>query len=388
MANDLTNMIPRILAMGIEVLRGAVIMPRLVSTEYESDARKKGSTVDVPIAPEIAVRDVVPGANQVAAGDINPGLAQIVLDQWKEAPFYLTDNDFLQVEQNIIPLSVGSAIAAMASTVNAYIMSKYKKVYGFTGTPGSTPFGGTTPTTSDASQTGKVLTQQLAPVMARRMVLDPEAAALARDLSAFQDASASADPQVITEGIIGRKLGFDFYEDVQVPEHIAGTIDGVSSTWEADASQTAGTTALATTFTQTTGTDVIDIKEGDIITLAGDSQTYVVTADASRTGAGALTVNIRPGLQVAIGGAAVAIVLKGDHRVNLAFNRDAFAFASRPLLDTTRGTNAQVESLTDPVSGISLRLEITRQHKQTEWSFDILYGAECIDPRKAARLAG
>lgn len=381
MANDLTNMTPRILAMGIEALRGAVIMPRLVSNDYEADARKKGSTVDVPIAPEIAVRDVAPGANQVAAGDMTPGLAQIALTQWKEAPFYLTDNDFLKVEQNIIPLSVGSAVAALASTVNAYIMSKYKKVYGFTGTAGTTPFGGSTPTTSDASQIYKILTQQLAPIAARRMVLDPEAAANARDLSAFQDASASADPQVITEGIIGRKFGFDFYEDVQVPTHTAGAIAAALAA-KASTAQPVGTTDVICT-----STGDVDLLEGDIITFAGDTQTYVLTADASRSGAGDITVPVSPGLAVALAGDE-AVTLKASHTVNLAFQRDAFAFASRPLLDTTAGTNAIVESLTDPISGISLRLEITRQHKQTEWSFDILYGAECIDPRKAARLAG
>jgi len=387
MPNTLTNVIPRILAMGITALRSAVIMPRLVSTEYDADAKKRGSTVDIPTAPEIAVRTVSPGANQVQAGDIAPGIAQIVLDQWKEAPFYLTDNDFLKIERNVLPLSVGSAISALAKNVNAYIFSKYKKIYGYTGTAGTTPFGGSSPTSSDATQARKILNIQEAPLDMRRMVLDPSAGALALDLGAFQDASKSADPQVITDGLIGRKLGWDFYEDQQVPTHTAGSITtGLAA--KTSTAQAVGLKAVVCTTAASTG--ACELKEGDIITFAGDGQTYVLTADATQaTAATDVTLNIEPGLKIALSGDE-AVALKASHVVNLGFQAGAFAFASRPLLDVTReiGINAQVESMTDPISGISLRLEVTRQYKQTEWSFDILYGAECIDPRKAVRLAG
>ncbi len=42
----------------------------------------------------------------------------------------------------------------------------------------------------------------------------------------------------------------------------------------------------------------------------------------------------------------------------------------------------------DPVSGIALRLEVSRQYKQTTFSYDILGGAQLIRPELAAIVAG
>jgi len=384
MANTLDNVIPQILAQAMLVLRGAVVMPGLVSTEYQSDAAKKGASIDIPKDPIIATRDVVPGPNQLAAGAINPGVVQIVLDFWKEAPFQMTDNDIMKAQNGTLPSTARSAVASLAADVNAYLFEQYKAVYGFVGTPTTTPFGGSTPTTSDATQCRKLLNIQLAPLMARRMVLDPEAAANALDLGAFQDASKSADAMVISDAVIGRKLGFDWYEDQQTPTHTAGTIASALIAKAATA-QAVGTTDIVCT-----SDDDIDLLEGDIITFAGQNQTYVVTADAARTGAGDITVPVQPGLKVALAGSE-AVTLKASHTVNLAFQEGAFAFASRPLADATppgADSAAIIESVTDPLSGLSLRLEIIRQHKQWEWSFDLLGGAACIDPAKAVRLAG
>ena len=76
-----------------------------------------------------------------------------------------------------------------------------------------------------------------------------------------------------------------------------------------------------------------------------------------------------------------------SHKVNLAFQRDAIAFVNRPLADI-QGLGNIITSNTDPVSGLSLRLEISRQHKQTKWAFDILFGGKVIRPECAVRVAG
>jgi hypothetical protein len=76
--------------------------------------------------------------------------------------------------------------------------------------------------------------------------------------------------------------------------------------------------------------------------------------------------------------------------VNLVFHRDAFAFANRPLVATTLDVQLgnQIIAMTDPQTGVTLRLEVSRQYKQTVWELDILWGAELIRPALAARILG
>ena len=193
--------------------------------------------------------------------------------------------------------------------------------------------------------------------------------------------SFSGSAAGIIEGKINRKLGFDWFMDQNIPSHTCGT---VAVSWIAKTS-TPQAIGLKSIVTTTGGTAAM--LEGDVIVFSGQTQTYVLTAAASRSGGGDMTITVEPGLKVALAGDET-ITIKGSHAVNLAFHRDAFAFASRPLADNTDGLGNLIRSAIDPVSGIALRLEISRQHKRTRFSYDILYGLACIRPALACRIAG
>ena len=47
-----------------------------------------------------------------------------------------------------------------------------------------------------------------------------------------------------------------------------------------------------------------------------------------------------------------------------------------------------VMSNVDPISGLSLRVEVTREFKQTRVSYDILYGGALVRPQLAALILG
>lgn len=379
MANTLNEVIPKILAQGLLALRSSCVMPALVNNDYASDAAQKGATVDVPIPSAVAAVDVTPAATPPATADSVPTSVAIPLDQWKEAPFYLTDKDLKEADSGVIPMQASEAIKSLANVVNANIMQRYKGIWGFQGTPGTTPFA---TTTTDATQTRKVLNNQLAPLSDRRFVIDPDAEANALDLRAFQDFSFSGDVNVIREGQINRKLGFNWLMDQQIPTHTAGTLTGAPVT-------TGANVIGAKTINLTTGAgEAVALLEGDIVTFAGDAQTYAVAADVTIGASATGDLTLKNGLAVAQAGAE-AIAVKGDHVVNLAFHRDAFAFASRPLEDEANaGLGSIIQAATDPVSGLSLRLEVTREHKRIRWSYDILFGSQLVRGELGARCAG
>ena len=309
--NDLSKVVDKLLAQGLLALRGTCVMPRLVNSDYSNLAAQQGASIDVPIPSAIKAQAVTPGATSQDTGDISPVSATIKLDRWMEAPFYLTDKDLMEANRGVIPMQASEVVKAIANDVNATLLGLGRKFYGMVGTPGTTPFS----TVVDATNARKVLNRQLAPVNDRRIVLDPDAEAAALGLSGFADVSKSGDARPIIDGTIGRKYGFDWAMDQQVPSF-----------------------------------------------------------EASVMTEGALTVN----------GANEA----GAQVVSLAFHRDAIAFATRPLMDSANGLGNLTQSAVDPVSGLSLRLEVSREHKRTRFSYDILYGADVVRRELGCRIAG
>jgi len=375
MANTLTTFMPKLLAQGLMALRENAIMPKLVNLDYGTLAQEKGAVINIPIPSEITAGDVTPAAVPPGATDIVPTETTLTLDQWKKADFHMNDQDLKEIMDGSIPLQAAEAIKAIVNVVDAAILGTYIKVYGYEGTAGTTPFASDV---TAATAARKRLFNQLAPPGDRRFVMDTDCEANALGLRAFQDMSFSGSNQGLIEGNTGRKLGFDWAMDQNIPTHTAGTASGAT----ADGSTYAVGVKTIVMANAGTGT----IVEGDVITFAGDSQPYAISTGDANVASGAGSIVFEPGLKVEIS-SAVAITVKEDHVVNLAFHRDAFAFASRPLLDT-QGLGNAIMAATDPVSGLSLRLEVSREYKRTNYCFDILYGCECIRPALATRVAG
>lgn len=393
MAQELTTALaPRILAMGMMALREQCVMPSLVNGDYSTEAKAKGKTVDVPVPSAIVAADITPAAYAPAGTDLEPTFVPITLNNWKGAAFNISDKEAKEIEvNNVFPMEASEAIRAIANTVNASIFALYTKFYGYVGVAGTTPFVNAA-TTNDydntliATRARKVLNNQLAPMDNRRFVINPDAEANALALPAFQYYLNSGNTDVMKEGQLGRKLGFDFYMDQAVPTHTAGTITTGLAAKAATAAALGAKTATATTAAST---GACNLKIGDIITFAGQTQTYVLTAAAVQaTAATDVALAFEPGLKTALVGGE-AITVKASHVVNLAFNRFAIGFANRALEDdlvTTSGNT--IMTMQDPVSRLVLRLEISRQYKRTRWEFDMLWGCSVIRPELGCRAAG
>ena len=385
MANSLTNVLPQLLAQGLVALRENAIMPRLVNTGYSPSAGSKGSTVDIPVSSAITANTVAPATTGQAVTDISPTNKQIVLDQWKEAAFTLSDKEREEAMNGTIPMQATEAIKALANAVDQYILGKYTGIYGFGGAAGTTPFASNL---SEYVNARKELNRNLSDPDPRYCVIDEDADANALQLSNLLQADQRGDQETIINGRIGRILAAQWFLDQNIPTHTAGTIINGSSAKVAlaNGALAAGVSTMAVDHSTLTGTVVL----GDVFTFAGHSGTYSVTNTSAVTASGnAMTgITFTPDLRAAVADNE-AVTFQGDHVVNLLFHRDCFALATRPLMDNDASElGSLIMSDVDEKSGLTLRLEISRQHKQTRFAYDILYGAALVRPEFGARILG
>lgn len=375
---SVTNLLVTIMSRGLPTLRKNCLMPQLVRSDFKMEMMTKGKTVDFPIPAALTVADVTPSSTPFASADPAPTTTQLVLDKWKHVTFKITDQELSQIDADklFIPLEMEEAFKSLGEQVNSDLFLLYKDIYGYVGTAGTTPFATTVLAATNAR---RVLTQQSAPSDPRFGILDPLAMDNALALSSFADFQKSADANVITGGILGVKYGMRWGEDQQVPQHTL-TATGTILVDQADV-------AIGDTEVHFDGITALPLA-GDVFTVAGDTQTYVITSTSVLSTADA-DFTFQPPAVVAWADNA-AVTFKASHRANLAFHRDAFAFCARPIAEDAQRLfpSAPMLTMQDPISKIPVRLEVMRQYKQTVFDLDILYGVKTLRRELACRIAG
>lgn len=354
-------------------LRATSIMPRLVNRDYDTLASEQGDTVQVRLPPTIATNAVTPGATPPATADTTLTTTPVALDQWTEAPFYMTDKDMVEVVDGAIPDCADSAMVALVEAIDTYILAQMNEGAGVaTGTAAVAPFA----TTALALTPNKLLNDHKVARTNRHVVFDAAAELNALSLNAFSDSQFTGDVTAMIDGAFtgNRRIGSQWWLDQNVASHVAGAGAGYLTNGE--------TSVGATSITVDTGTGAL--KAGDVITFAADTvNKYVVSADYAG-GAGTITIN-SPGIKVTIPDNN-AMTVVGDHVANVAFAKESMVFASRPFQSSSAAIASQV--ISDPISGLALRLEVTREHKRDRWSIDALYGGKVVRPDGVVKVLG
>ena len=370
-----TNILQTVVAMGLDALRQQVVLPKILNREYEQEivGSKKGATVNVAVPSAITARAVTADVVPPAVTAITPTSVGVTLDQWYEAPFAMDDKAVAQTLKGIIPMQLSEAVKALANNIDDYLWSLFDSsagIYGYTGTAGTTPFASAVTQYLDARA---IANNQLMPMGDRFVILDADAEANALALRPFQDASYGGGKGVIVEGDIGYKMGARWLMSQNVPTH--SETNSPSSWLVNDASVSVGDTTI--TVDGGSGAPVA----GDVFVVAGSTQTYMVESATSTV------ITMRPAVKFAYANDA-ALTFKGDYKLNALIHRDVAAFAMAPLVQTQQVPGDMQATAIDETSGLSLRLEVTRQYKQTQWSLDALYGGAIIRPELGVIIAG
>lgn len=419
--------IPTLFAQGLMSLRSMLVMPGLVTNHFGTEARKKGETILVPMPSTMAANNVVPAAFAPDPQGIAPADAAIPLTNWQEAAFTLTEQDVGNIIDGIAPMQLSSAMQALAFAVNQSIFQNYQSVPNVVAdaqpsdssdTSVVTPFASSPAT---ATQAGSLMTTALSPLMDRRIVLSPGAYGSALVLPQFAYALYAGDKDAVDSGIIRRKFGFDWAQDQQVPFHTAGTATGAtvgtggipalnpSSAGIQGTSPDAivapgGVPGIAVSIPIAITSGSLALNAGDVLQFFASSGSAVAAGAAygpgllTATVVAPVTASANISIPVVLGSAAAIngvpagykVAVVPSHMANLAFHRDAFAFASRPLENNRLGVTSDdlVHQVSDPVSGISLRLILRPEYHRTRAAFDILWGTAPIRPQLACRIMG
>lgn len=382
MANTITEVLPKLLAQGLLALRQNAVTPRLVNHDYESMAAQRGNVINIPVPSSIAARSVTPSVVMNSNVASAPTSVPVTLDRWMEAPFEVTDNDVLSMSDTFFPMQASEAIKSLANDADAFLLGKHVGIYGASGA------AGTTPASMDKfAGARKLLNKQLAPVEDRWGLLDPDAESSFLQLSNILQADQSGSDEAIVRGMIGTKLGVAWYMNQNVLTYSVGGAhaNGSVGGWAVSgANATVGVFTMTIVHASATGT----IKLGDIFTVAGGSQQYVITANATITvTASERSIQFYPALATAAASAAAVTFIATNYVANFVANKYAFAWASRPLRESLVDGHV-FQAPTDPISGIALRLEISRQYKLETLSYDYLAGCALVRRELAAKILG
>lgn len=388
MSNTINSLlVDRIYAMGLKALRRQTALLRYVTT-YEKEVMDnsfRGDTVVVPIPSQRSdsdVTDVVPSNTPPVPSDITLRYASVTLSNWKKVNFALTDFEVSKLSAGTMSDEFSGAIDVLAGNIIRSVMANYTGIYQYAGTAGTTPFASSTASVASAR---KLLNISGAPMENRAIILNFDADANAIGLSLFQQYLQKGDTQTLMEGTIKRALGFDWAVDGYLPTFTGGTLsNGTSKAALINGAATVGDSTIDIDSGPLTGTLVV----GDLFTVAGDTQQYVVTENKTASSNAISALAFSPPAKVAWADNAV-VTFVADHDVAaLALHRQAIAFASKPLDDVTLEGGSQIRQIPDPVSGLTLCLEITRQYKQTVAEFSCLWGSALVRPECAVRILG
>src|SRR5690606_15891740 len=230
------------------------------------------------------------------------------------------------------------------------------------------------------------------PMQNRRHVIDVEAEEALLNIDNIRKVNESASTEALREGMLGRIVGIDHFLDQNMPAHTQSDITAL---------QTNGAVAAgAKTMNVDTGTPLGGtLYKGDLFTVAGVDGQFVITNDPSISLAGGAVAGVTFEPAAPTGGfadnAAITVIrdaAASTYMNNLMFHRDAFVFVQRPLADgeTGQSESSTIAQQTDPISGISLRMETWRDpNKKTRyWAFDVLYGVKTLRAELANRVLG
>jgi hypothetical protein len=387
-ALTLTSLLPTIYEAMDVVSRELVGFIPAVARDSSAERAALNQTVMSPVVGAMTAEDINVGAYPADTPAQTIGNVSMSITKARSVPFGVTgeENRGLNTAGTMGTINrdrMAQAIRTLTNEVETDLAALHIYASRAYGTYNSTPFG-TAADLSDFANSRKILDDNGAPQSDMHMVLGSTAVANIRGKQSglFKINEAGTD-QLLRFGVLGDVGGFALHNSAQVKTAVtAGTNNGSASTNNAGYAVGATTLTLASAGTGT-------IIAGDIITIAGDTNKYlVVTGDADVSGGGSIVI-AEPGLRVAIAASNTVITTIAATTRNMFFHRSAIQLATRAPAMPDGGDSADdVMIVTDPVSGVAFEFCVYKQKRQVRYEVNLAWGVKMVAPRHCGILIG
>lgn len=288
----------------------------------------------------------------------------------------------------------------LANDIDTDSLTMYNQVNNIVGTPGVTPNS-----FLSVGNAYRRLNEEAAPTKGLTTLLDPAAGITIADALKGVFVGKVAE-EGLEEGFITKLANTSLYMAQGVRQHTVGALGG---TPVVNGANQTGSTLVTNGWTAAVA---VRLKKGDVFTLPGvfavnplTRQTtgvlrnFVVTADTSSDGSGNMTIPIYPAITTSgalqtvtasPANSAALTILTGSantsYTQNIMFHKDAFAFASVPLV-MPKGVHFSAQ---ERYKGVSLRIvqAYTISNDSLPCRMDVLYGYNTVFPELGCRITG
>lgn len=344
-----------------------------VSMQDMEKGGQKGDTVHVPIQGDIIPSQDWDGESELTFAAINATTAIVTLTDGKAQTFKITKKEQKFSAAKLWDIKARPALEGLLNDLNTFIYEKLLAAESFVGTPG----GAITTATILAAR--KKLNQTKAGVN-RSFTLSNDHEGEVLDLAAFRNFEQSGDQNVVTEGSLGRKFGFQFMRNDSIaeftPADVAGLVNGAVSS--------GATLAVVDAFDDDLGL----IRVGDIFVFAGEtgSPLHTITKTPLLTGGDTTTIEFFPATVSTVANDSAITI--SPTQSSIAMTPSAFALGIAPFEPWDEEMAGPVRELIVNYRGVPILVATSIDPKsfQLNVAYSTLYGGLIANQTKVTRM--
>ena len=380
--NTLTSVLRAQASVNITVPQEPVGLLDSANMNFDSKGASINEVIVVPIDPPGALADIAPGAVPPAGTSVTVTNAQVKITKQRQKSRVFTGEDLRQLENIGVRDDLLRQFIAQAERLIRNEMSADASTALITGASRAVGTAGTTPFAVDLSlltSARKELKDNGTPFSDVNLVTSTAAYQNLLNQNIVQKAQEAGADSERRSGVIRGQFGIsNLREDANMNSHTKGAGTG----YTLDGNHLAGATAIAVTGGTVNATG---IQIGDVITIAGDTNKYIVVPPPGTTtsyqtpSAGSLlatagTIYIgNPGLKAGISTGA-AITIGSTYTPSFVFERNVLVGVVRPPIGFDQGPYISVARSIQDIFGYSYHFVESVQWGQVSWFVQLVWG--------------